>query len=364
MRRHLRNPDIGSIVMSAGFTLASMALSAYCGWNTAAGSHMAIKIAYAIMFSLVAFGLSVYVVRRERYRLSRDREAYTGARRIVWFLLAANLLTDYSASASLRDMTNVQANNETTVANNARNEVTRIETRLADLKGEKAWRTKFSAPEAYDAQINAQMQVTENGRNIFQRSKECTDTTVASSQAVCQAIANLNGEKAMAQRRQVVLAEIAALDKELRGAKADVAENGIASNAGLAPIAKLVSMLTLTLENQQSDIQWGENFFVLFFTIVISSAIYFSSADLGRRLGPMPDPMMPEEPAPIEPENWWITDERPAPERQVYQKPIPLTAEPTPETKAAADQWRAQNTEVLDKIIARVKARQEREATA
>ena len=362
MHRHLRNPDIGSIVMSGGFTLASMALSAYCGWNTAAGSHISIKVAYAVMFSLVAFGLSVYVVRRERYRLSRDKEAYTGARRIVWFLLAANLLTDYSASASLRDLTNVKADNETTIATNARNEVTRIETRLADLKGEKAWRTKYSAPDVYDAQINAQKQITENGRNIWQRSKECTDTTVASSQAVCQAIANLNAEKANAQRRQVVLAEISALDKELREAKADVAENGVASNAGLAPIAKLVSMVTLTLDNEKSDIQWGENFFVLFFTVVISSAIYFSSADLGRRLGPMPDPMQMDEQPPSEPVNWWLADERP--ERPEYQKPIPLTAEPTPEARVAADNWAQQNTEVLDKIIARVRARQSQNEAA
>lgn len=355
MRRHLRNPDIGSIVMSAGFTLASMALSAYCGWNTAAGSHISIKVAYAVMFSLVAFGLSVYVVRRERYRLSRDKEAYTGARHIVWFLLAANLLTDYSASASLRDLTNVKADNETTVAVNARNEVSRIETRLKDLKGEKAWRTKYNAPESYDAQINAQKQVTERGRNIWQRSKQCTDTTLASSQAVCQAIADLNAARANATRRQVVLAEIAALDKELRGAKADVAANGIASNAGLAPIAKLVSMLTLTLDNEKSDIQWGENFFVLFFTIVISSAIYFSSADLGRRLGPMPDPMAPQEPE-QEPENWWITDDRPA---RAPDEPIPLKSEPSPAaTAAAAAEWSRQNTEVLDKIVARVKARQ------
>ena len=361
MRRHLHNPDLGSMVMSGGFTLASMALSAYCGWNTAAGSAVAIKIAYAIMFSLVAFGLSVYVVRRERYKLSRDKESYIVARRIVWFLLAANLLTDYSASASLRDLTNVKADNETTIATNARNEVSRIETRLADLKGEKAWRTKYNAPESYDALINAQMQVTERGRNIWQRSKQCTDTTVSSSQVVCQKIADLKAQKANAQRRQVVLSEIAVLDKELRGAKADVSQNGIASNAALAPIAKLVSMLTLTLDNKKSDVAWGENFFVLFFTIVISSAIYYSSSDLGRRLGPMPDPMAPAEPPPKEADNYWIPDDRPAPVRAAA---IPLVAEPLPASTGTTtastkdpEQWR-ESMAALDKILARVQAKQ------
>ena len=119
-------------------------------------------------------------------------------------------------------------------------------------------------------------------------------------------------------------------------------------------------MLTLTLDNKESDVQWGENFFVLFFTVVISSAIYYSSSDLGRRLGPMPDPMAPAEPPPKEADNYWLPDERPA---AVRAAAIPLVAEPAPSARTATapakdpEAWR-ESMQALDKILARVQAKQ------
>ena len=367
MRKFVRHPDAGSVIMGSGFTVASMGLSAYCGWNIAAGSHMVMQAISAILFSLVAFGLAVYIVRRERYRLSRDKSAYDGARRIVWFLLIANLLTDYSASAALRNLTNTKADNTNTIARNARSEVDRLTKKIAKRKKDQAWlRTDLEAPAAYDAKIFAQKQITERGRNIWQRSKQCTNTTVASSQAVCSKIASLQAEKAMAVNRVGILAEITSLEQQLVSAKKDVKVNKLSSNAALAPIIQLVNMATLSLDNDKSEIQWGQNFFVLFFTIIITVAIYFSSADIGRRLGPMPDPV-PFEDKPKEPDNWWLPPPEPEPGTHLRKdmlppEPISLHAETAPSSPPTSGpgspEWGKQSMEALDKIVARVKARQ------
>lgn len=341
LRHMLRNPDLGLQVSNWVFTIGSTGLSGYCGWLVADGNSIPVRLASMCLFAMVAVALSNWVVRRERYELSlaeaeekKDRVGYLQAKKklrrarfAVGALLLANIATDYSASASLRNLTITKADNVNTVAVNARNEVSRIESKIKDLKGESAWRTKYEAPASYEAKISEQMQITDRGRNVFARTKGCTDTTLAVSQAVCQRIKQLEGDKANAERRQVVLAELKTLGEQLATAKQQVANTPRSGNAALAPIVQLVQMLTQTLNNDKADVQWGLNYFVLFMTFVFSAGIYFCSAELGSRMGPMSSPRpFEDEPAPRRQRQKWLE----APEDMPPHDPIPLKAQDVP----------------------------------
>lgn len=326
MRRFIFHPDAGIILVNAVLTVGSMGLSAYCGWLIADGQHEIIRSVSAAMFSMIALALSVYVVRRERYKISRDVHGHKRAKRAVAVLLVANLLTDYSASTALRDLTLTHTDNTNTIATNARNEVSRLQAKIKKLQTERAWlRTDLESPKAYDAKIFAQKQITERGRNIWQRSRQCTDTTLTSSQAVCTEIASLEATKQLSIRRTQLLPEISNLEAQLAAAKQSVAVNKKAGDAVSAPIIGIFHIIKRSLDNDEQEIRLGLSFFVLFMTVVFSAGIYYCSAEMGSRMGALADPV-PYQPPPPQ-EDYWGERALPAPPNH---EPIPLKSEPAP----------------------------------
>ena len=291
MRRIIYNPDFSLFLLGAAFTVASAALSGYFGWLRAAGTIAPVQIASAIICGGIALALAMFITRRERLRYEgiKRNAAYRSAGFAVWILLIANVTTDFMATQALFDLTSTRADNMNTEAINARNTVKNLQGRIDNLKAEAAFKTTWDSPAAFTARITQQKQITENGRNIWQRSKQCTNTTVASSQAVCVEIATLEANRENAKRRQVILAEIASLEKQLIEAKKVVRANKKEANAASTPVDNLTSMVLNALDPSKDAKKWGQNYFIAFLTLVFSAAIYFISKEQGRRLGPMPE---------------------------------------------------------------------------
>ncbi len=288
MRRIIYNTDFSLFALGAAFTLASAGLSAYFGWLRAMGTVAPVQIASAAICGGIALALAMFVTRRERLRYEGRTPHFRSAGVAVFILLIANITTDFMATQSLFDLTSTRADNINTDAINARNTVRDLNDRVKDLKSETAFKTKFDAPEAYTALINQQKQITERGRNIWQRSKQCTDTTVKSSQDVCVEIASLQANRENAKRRQVILPELAELERQLAAAKKVVAANRKEANAAVTPVDNLTGMLVNALDPSKDTRKWGQNYFIAFLTLVFSAAIYYIAKEQGRRLGPMP----------------------------------------------------------------------------
>lgn len=301
--------DIPLHLLNAIFTVSSCGLSGYAGWLLASDLGLVIQCITALCFSSVAFGLSFAVVGRHRYELARDRAGYERMTRLAYYLLAANLITDFSASSALRDQSMVTTKNVNQVAQLADDEVERIEKAMAELRRETAWRTKYDAPEAYSALIAQQKQVVDRGANVYARTKQCTDTTLPVSSQVCQRIKELEGEKAMAERRQVILAELKTLGEQLAQARQEAANKQERGNAAIAPIIGLYRFLTGSSSYEQAKVEWGLSLFVIVFTGIMSAAIWFFSSEVGTRLGPM-EPPEPRQRRQRRPDNYWL----PAPE--------------------------------------------------
>ena len=121
MLRFLFNPDAGNLALNQIFTICSMGLSAFCGWTLAEDNNPVIQTISAGILAMVAFALAVHTQRWARYKeslavaqVAQDRVAYRQAQRELsgywWFLpllIAINFATDFSASSTIRDMSNV-----------------------------------------------------------------------------------------------------------------------------------------------------------------------------------------------------------------------------------------------------------------
>ena len=288
--------DIPLHALNSVFTVSSSGLSAYAGWLLASDLGWHIQVITALCFSAVAIGFSSSLVWRQRYLLARDREGYERMNRLAYFLLCANLLTDFSASTAMRDQSIVQTKNINQVARLAGDEVERIETRMRELRRDAAWRTKYDAPAAYAALIDQQKQVVDKGRNVWQRTKQCTDTTLPISSQVCQRIRQLEGEMAMAERRQIILAELKVMGEQLAQARREAAAKQERGNPALAPIIGLYRFVTGSVGYEEAQVKWGLSLFILIITGIMSAAIWFFSSEVGTRLGPMlpPEPRKPK----------------------------------------------------------------------
>jgi len=328
MIRHLTNPDAGNILTNAIFTFVSMILSGYAGWQLADGLGPGIQIASALLMSTFAFALGVNVVRRERYRCSmevaeanRDAAGYLSAKRAMrgstWLvvgLVIANIATDFQASSTIRDLSIVKATNANTQAEVAKKRLETIKKRIATLTQSGDMKVKFLRPEAYEQRILAKEEEMRQEARRGCRNPPCKGPNYLRDM---EELASLKANMATAT-------ELANLYDQLPAAEQAVRDNPVEANVAMGPIQKIASVALQDLNVDEQSLKWALNYFLLALTALVTAVIYFSSADLGRRLGPMRDaqPFDMPEPTPRKPK-WYL-------QGPDHSRPIPLPAVDAP----------------------------------
>ena len=328
MIRHLTNPDAGNIATNAIFTVVSMILSGYAGWQLADGLGMGIQSASALLMSTFAFALGVNVVRRERYRCSmelaeanrdgpgylRAKRAMRGATLLVVGLIIANIATDFQASSTIRDLSIVKASNANTQASVAQKRLETIKKRIATLTQSGDMKIKFLRPEAYEQRILAKEEEMRQESLRGCRKPPCKGPNY---------LADMN-ELGSLKANMATAKELASLYASLPAAEQAVRDNPEEADVAMGPIQKLASVATQNLEVDPETLKWSLNYFLLALTALVTAVIYFSSADLGRRLGPMRDaqPFDMPDPAPRK-SKWYL-------ESPDESRPIPLEAVDSP----------------------------------
>jgi len=297
---------------------ASMCLTAWFGWSLAADVPL-LGILLAAIFAMITRGVGRFFLLAARYEAGGHH-----VMALQWMVLGVacgivNILTDYGTSAAIRDASIVSSTNVNNTAKDARHEITRLKKRISEIRATTQWRSTYLSPDAYDAQVLALKNETERGRNIWQRSKECTNTTVASSERVCKAIAAAIAAKANAANRLSLKAELVQLERELVEAKARSNDNQAVSNPAIAQVRSIVAWVGLTKDASQNKIWWGNQGIMLITCILMTAAIIGLSIEQGFREGR-------HDPEP----------QRSRPPTRALPDATPLMAEATPEAAAAS----------------------------
>ena len=297
---------------------ASMCLTAWFGWSLAADVPL-LGILQALVFAMITRGVGRFFLLAARHE-ANGRHVMA----LQWVVLGSfcgfvNVVTDYGVSASIRDGSMIRSLNVNNTAKDARHEITRLKKRISEIRATTQWRSTYLSPDAYDAQVLALKNETERGRNIWQRSKECTNTTVASSERVCKAIAAAIAAKANASNRLSLKAELVQLERELVEAKARSSDNQAVSNPAIAQIRSVVSWVGLSKETSENKIYWGNQGIMLVTCLLMTAAIIALSIEQGLREGR-------HEPEP----------QRRRPPTRALPDATPLMAEATPEAAAAS----------------------------
>jgi hypothetical protein len=298
---------------------ASMFLSGYYGYSLMLGEMPFAGVMFVVC-AIVAFLVSL-LVRLASLRFQRGEwVSFVMASVMAGIAIFFNIVSDYSSATILRDHYMTSVYNDNRLHENAVAEVKRLETAMGNLRAETAWRTKFEAPETYAALITEQKQRTDRGRNIYARTKQCTDTTLAISEQVCREIARLEAQKANAVRRQVILAELKTLGEQLEVARTEAETNKKMTNPALAQTRAITAWFTLDRQSTDGVDWWGGKSIMLYLTVLLTGLITILGWELGQHRAPIVTPPHPERPR-----NRWISSENHGPE------PIPLApADPPP----------------------------------
>lgn len=276
----------------------SMVLTAYFGW-TLAGGVMWLGIVLALIFSMISRAVGLCFLKAGEHRHSPidfARWAFLGV-----LFAGANIITDYGSSASIRDASTVKAQNANVLARDARAEVKRIEKRIAEIRAQTAWKTTYLAPAAYDGLIRAAELIRDNeakrggcGRICEQKTKELED---------------LNANKANAEQRLALKAEMVQLERELVEAKAKSADNQVESSPALAQVKSLVAWVGFQKDASDGKLFWGNNAIMLVTCVLTTLGIIYLSFEIGTgtiQHEPQPAPearYLPAEPVPLHAED-------------------------------------------------------------
>lgn len=226
-----------------------------------------------------------------------------------------NLASNAGFSAAMLQTEIIQAKNANTLAKDAREKVARLRKRDDELTRQIDFKPTFGgdewlAPAAYDAIIMRAKNETERGRNIYQRSKECTDTTVASSQRVCQTIASALATKQNAIARRAAIDERRQVRAELKEAESYSKENQLAVSAGASQAEFVARFVTANLRPGQAVMDWTTMGTALAISFLISllgwtlnaAAILLPAPTPAAATEPRRAPIaLPAEPAPLDP---------------------------------------------------------------
>lgn len=300
----------------------SMMMSGYFGWAIMGGWSI-FAAGMAVTCAIVCYLVSYFAKDASKAWQRGNFINFSSSVALCCVAVAFNIVSDYSTASIFRDQLVVATDNNNTVAENARREVTRIENEILNRRMETAWRTPYESPETYDAKINQQKQIVDNGRNVWQRTKECSDTTLPTSSQVCQAIDQLKADKANAERRQIILSELKTLGEQLQIAKGEVSDQKVISNPAQAQVQSITTWFLLDRETSDRTDWWGAKAIMLYMTVLSTAIITY----LGFKIGALQAQYEAEEvPVRRVRHNRWL----PPPDLAQHDEPIPLKAEPVP----------------------------------
>src|SRR5210317_1965928 len=300
---------------------ASMFLSGYDGYSLMLGEMPFAGIMFVVCAS-VAFLVSL-LVRLASLRFQRGEwVSFVMAATMAGIAIFFNIVSDYSSATILRDHYMTSVYNDNKIHDNAVAEAKRLETAIANLRAETAWKTKYESPETYQALITEQKQRTDRGANIFARTKQCTDTTLPISEQVCREIARLEAQRANATRRQVILAELKTLGEQLEIARTEAETNKKLTNPALAQTRAITAWFTLDRESSDGVDWWGGKSIMLYLTVLLTGLITILGWELGQFKGaPIVEPPRPRA--------RYIASDLPN-HPPSSAEPIPLSPEPPP----------------------------------
>ena len=317
----------------------SMMMSGYFGWAIMGGGSI-FAGGMAVMCAIVCYLVSYFAQDASKAFKSGHFVNFISSVVLCGVAIAFNIVSDYSTASIFRDQLVVATDNNNTVAENARTEVSRLEKAIANLREETAWRTKYESPETYDAMINQQKQIVDRGRNVYQRTKECTDTTLPISSQVCQAIDKLKADQANAVRRQIILSELKTLGEQLKTAKGEVSEQKVVANPAQAQVQSITTWFLLDRQTTDRTDWWGAKAIMLYMTVLSTAIITY----LGFRIGALAAHYEPDEPPPARVRhNRWLPP--PEPERESHP-PIALKAEPVPPSPSSSSSYTIHKTSI------------------
>lgn len=293
-------PDRELKIIYSVLVNGSMILTAYFGWTLAEGV-IPLQIVLALLFAAISRAVGGMFLRAAEYRA---RGAYADWIRclVIGTLFAAgNIITDYGSAAAIRDMNTVRATNINTEARDARREVQRLETRIAEIRNQTAWKTTYLAPDAYDGLIRAARLIRDNESKRGGCGPLCEQKT--------KELETLNADKANAVHRLALKAEMVQLERELVEAKAKSAETQMTSSAALAQVKSVVSWFTGTRNSDETSMFWGNQSIVLWGAIFVTLGIIYLASEIGSHVAPVAatEPRrapiaLPAEPTPLDPQ--------------------------------------------------------------
>ena len=336
-------------IVNAVLTACSMSLSAYFGYVIGEGVFP-LNIVLASLCAAVAFGVSMMFERGAVFDAMGLRRRAVNCWIVGLLFAGANAMFDYSSAAALRDAVQTAANNINNVADTRKSEVKRIEERIGEIKRQNAWATVFEAPDAYQAEID-----NLQGDFLFKRSKQCGDTSLPDSRAHCAKIASAKAHKAMAEQRQGLAKEMAALDVELVKAKNTSADTKTHANPAVAQVRAISAWFTGDRQLNESTSFWGGNSIMLLMTVLVNAGLIYLGNEIGHAragkmgVGPEAEPVnftAHRLPGPAE-------AKEPIPLRAVDSNLVVINGAEQPNT-TANDQLRAQAFQILAEVKRRM----------
>ncbi len=228
----------------------------------------------AAIFGVVPFAMSLAIEKRA-YDMTIGDHSLARPLLVLAVLCGAFVgVADYSSAVAMRDIVAAHLGDQNRVTADKVGEVTRIEKRLAEIRG--GWKTTYLSPDAYQAEID-----NLQGDFLFKRSKGCTDTSLPDSRAHCAKLASAKAHKSMAEQRQKEDKEAYELGIQLASAKEASAGATTHANPTEAATKAFVSWGRLTLSPNATEMAWGQNAILLFMTALVVSLISIVSHIIG-----------------------------------------------------------------------------------
>lgn len=301
------------------FVNGSMVLTAYFGW-TLGEDIFVLGVILALLFAAISRAAPLLTKYSAEYLANGSLRVagICGCFAALFFL--ADVLTNFGSAAAIREQNIVSATNKNNVASDIRNEVKRLQKRISDIQSQTAWQTKYLAPDAYDGLIASAQLARDNEAKRKYCGRKCELKTAE--------LAELQANKANAERRLALKSEMVQLEKELVAAKLKAAETPTVASAALSQVKKLAGLLTLSTNPDEFSKTWTDNGIMAIAALIVSLGSVLTSMVLGFRIGSRRHAYEDEPESPYA-DNRWIPDQRSEAARRSapaseYAEPIPL----------------------------------------
>lgn len=251
--------QILAVALVFSFTFISACLTAQFGYTVGIRESATTAWLYAFLGSVISVSVALFAFTTGLFSFKRRYVAMAFSLAIGAVFVFFDIAGNFGIAAYTREGSSLVARNSNSAVAKREARIERLKSLIAEAQSKPVYKAELRSAGAYrNHMVQLQNTLNKSGRNIFQRSKGCTDVTLPESQALCFEWSSAKQGLESSEEQTRLRADVVAWERQIGELEMAIIANPQTTSGAIAQSLLFARLWNQTLKPGEEAATWAD----------------------------------------------------------------------------------------------------------